>query len=427
VQSNSLPYVIAREKEDVYIVSTSGGRHFTVNGKTRNLLHALSSTTTVDDAYAHYCRHTQAQLDPVTFRNVTSSFLREMEDSPPSQASAYLRWKWEIIEGDRLASALKWLAPLWSRFIFWPLLIAIFCVAFGSVLMRFERISLFQMPVAFWLALPIALAIHELGHVLAARCLGATPGKVGFGLYLFFPVAFADVTDCWRLRRKERVMVDLSGVYLEGLLATAILMGAFAFSSSSFRALAVLLFAKILAQMIPFLRKDGYWVLSDLTSEPNLLKRSAAGAGKFATLMFRLRLAEALAMWRKEWGRILYGSANAAVIGLFVIGLTLFAIRQLKDFRHNFSPEGGLVDVSLVPRQLLVLLILGLTFARIVRFLIARFTKTDFSCAANSGVAHVPEQTACNMKVPNERSDKNSPERRCGSLQTRGVGAAAGV
>jgi putative peptide zinc metalloprotease protein len=351
-----------------------------------------------------------------------------MAESPPSRrARSYLCWKWEIVEGERLASALKWLAPLWSRFIFWPLLITIFCGAFVSVLVGFERISLFQMPIVFWIALPIALAIHELGHVLAAHCLGATPGKVGLGLYFFFPIAFADVTDCWRLRRRERVMIDLSGVYLEGLLATAILLGALALSSLSARTLAILLFAKILAQMIPFVRKDGYWILSDLTREPNLLKRSTASSGKFFTLLLRFRLVEALATLRKEWGRILYGSANATVIALFVLGFTLFAIRQLRDFRHNFSPEGGLEDLSLVPRQLLVLLILGLVFARLLRFLITRFTKTDFPCVANSGVAHIPRQTAFTRNVPNEQTDKYASERGCGSLQTGGVGAPAGV
>lgn len=395
MQTDSLPYFIAREKDDVYIVSTSAGRHFRVNGKTQNLLRALSRTTTLDEAYADHCQHTQAELDPVTFRQVASSFLREMASEPqPSQAASYLRWKWEIMGGDRLAAALKWLAPLWSQWVFWPLFITVFGVAFGTVLMGFQRISFFQMPPAFWLALPITLAIHEVGHVLAVHHLGATVGKVGFGFYFFFPVAFADVTDCWRLRRKERVMVDLSGVYLEGLSAIAILLLGFALSSPSARSLAIVLFVKILAQLIPFVRKDGYWVLSDLSSEPNLLKRSVASAGEFARLLRRFQLAEALAILKNEWGRILYGSANAAVIGVFTIGFGLFALRQLKQFQLNFSPERGLVDVSLVPRQLLVLLIVGLTLFRIIRSLITRFTKTNLACAANSGAPHVSEQTA---------------------------------
>lgn len=395
MQTDSLPYLIAREKDDVYIVSTSAGRHFRVNGKTQNLLRALSTTATLDEAYAYHCQHGEAELDPVIFREVASSFLREMTaERPPIQAASYLRWKWEITGGDRVAAALKWLAPLWSQWVFWPLFTALFCVAFGTVLMGFQRISIFQMPPIYWLALPITLAIHEVGHVLAVHQLGANPGKVGLGFYFFFPIAFADVTDCWRLRRRERVIADLSGVYLEGLSAIAILLIGFAFSSLSARSLAIILFVKILAQMIPFVRKDGYWVLSDLSCEPNLLKRSAASAEKFTKLVRRFQLAEALAILRNEWGRILYGSANAAVLSLFTLAFALFALRQLNQFRHNFSAEGRLIDVSPLPRQLLVLLIVGLTFARIVRSLITRFTKTDFPCAANSGAAHVPEQTA---------------------------------
>ena len=47
----------------------------------------------------------------------------------------------------------------------------------------------------------LSAGFHEFGHAAAARYGGSTPGAMGFGIYLFWPAFYTDVTDSYRLGR----------------------------------------------------------------------------------------------------------------------------------------------------------------------------------------------------------------------------------
>lgn len=113
-------------------------------------------------------------------------------------------------------------------------------------------------------------AFHELGHAAAARYGGARPGALGVGVYLIWPVFYTDVTDAYRLGRRGRLRTDLGGVYfnLVFLIATA---AAYALRPSA--PLLVFLIVgqtETLRQFLPFIRLDGYHIVSDLAGVPNL-------------------------------------------------------------------------------------------------------------------------------------------------------------
>ena len=65
-------------------------------------------------------------------------------------------------------------------------------------------------------------AFHECGHAAACRYGGATPGRIGFGLYLVWPSFFTDVTDSYRLSRAGRLRTDLGGVYFNLIFILAL-------------------------------------------------------------------------------------------------------------------------------------------------------------------------------------------------------------
>src|SRR5207248_6221265 len=120
-------------------------------------------------------------------------------------------------------------------------------------------------------ALTIASAIfHETGHATAARYGGAKPGVMGAGVYLVWPVFYTDVTDSYRLDRRGRLRTDLGGVYFNVLFT---LGTAGAYAITGFSPLLVFLVAaqiETLQQFLPFVRLDGYYVVSDLIGVPNL-------------------------------------------------------------------------------------------------------------------------------------------------------------
>jgi putative peptide zinc metalloprotease protein len=119
----------------------------------------------------------------------------------------------------------------------------------------------------------IGTAFHEIGHATAARYGGAKPGVMGAGIYVVWPAFYTDVTDAYRLNRWGRLRTDLGGIYFNALFALAI--GGLYFLTR-FEPLLILVLVQhfqVLQQLLPFLRLDGYYILSDLTGVPDLFAR----------------------------------------------------------------------------------------------------------------------------------------------------------
>jgi putative peptide zinc metalloprotease protein len=114
---------------------------------------------------------------------------------------------------------------------------------------------------------------HELGHAAACRSGGARPGRMGVGLYYVWPVFYTDVTDAYRLDRRGRIRTDLGGVYFNGVYA--LVLAAVYFRTGFEPLLLVILIQHVQAaqQLVPWLRLDGYYVLTDLVGVPDVLSR----------------------------------------------------------------------------------------------------------------------------------------------------------
>ena len=119
----------------------------------------------------------------------------------------------------------------------------------------------------------VATALHELGHATAARYGGARPGVMGAGIYVVWPAFYTDVTDAYRLGRWGRVRTDIGGILFNGLF---VLGTTGVYVLTGFEPLLVVILLQhfqVLQQLMPLLRFDGYYVLSDLTGVPDLFMR----------------------------------------------------------------------------------------------------------------------------------------------------------
>ena len=111
---------------------------------------------------------------------------------------------------------------------------------------------------------------HELGHATATKYGGGSPGVMGVGIYLAWPAFYTDLTDSYRLNRAGRLRADLGGVYFNAVLIVA---GGLAYLTTGFGPLLVFMVvsqAMALYQFLPFIRLDGYYIMSDLVGVPNL-------------------------------------------------------------------------------------------------------------------------------------------------------------
>jgi putative peptide zinc metalloprotease protein len=119
----------------------------------------------------------------------------------------------------------------------------------------------------------LATALHEIGHATAARYGGAKPGVMGAGIYIVWPAFYTDVTDAYRLDRKGRLRTDLGGVYFNAIFVLGIVGAYFLTGFEPLLVLVLVQHMQVLQQFLPFLRLDGYYILSDLTGVPDMFSR----------------------------------------------------------------------------------------------------------------------------------------------------------
>lgn len=132
----------------------------------------------------------------------------------------------------------------------------------------------FQDAVLTLIIFGILAIFHEFGHASACAYYGASPGEIGIGLYLRYPVLYSDVTNAWRLPRTQRAMVDFGGIYFQLIVIPVLFIFYLTTSSNVFLYAIFLNYGSALMNLNPIFRFDGYWLFSDITGVPNLRKRS---------------------------------------------------------------------------------------------------------------------------------------------------------
>ena len=143
--------------------------------------------------------------------------------------------------------------------------------------------------VAYAGALFVVKIFHELGHAWVATRYGAAVPTMGVSFLVMVPVLYTDTSAAWRLTsRRQRMTIDAAGLLAEfSVAAMALFLWSFlpdgAIRTGAFVLATTSLATSLLVNASPFMRFDGYYILSDLLGVPNLAPRS------FALLRWRLR------------------------------------------------------------------------------------------------------------------------------------------
>ena len=141
---------------------------------------------------------------------------------------------------------------------------------FGTLLA--EPIGLAGTAVIATLAL-ITVVLHELGHAVVLLRHGGKPRAFGLGTIYGMPIAFCDVTSLWLLRRRsERLAVMLGGVAAQ-VLCSGLAAIVYFWWPAGRTILALYLVGNGLsavANLIPLLPLDGFWLLAITIDKPPL-------------------------------------------------------------------------------------------------------------------------------------------------------------
>lgn len=150
--------------------------------------------------------------------------------------------------------------------------------------------------ITYGVAIILVKWLHELGHAFAARRLGCRVPAMGVAFLVMFPMAYTDTNETWRLTsNKQRLQIASAGILIELALAAWATLAWALLPDGDLRSIAfVLATTSLIATLVinasPFLRFDGYFILSDLIDMPNLHQRSFALARwKLREWLFGLR------------------------------------------------------------------------------------------------------------------------------------------
>ena len=143
-----------------------------------------------------------------------------------------------------------------------------------------------QLTIAGFLSYGIALMctkfLHEFGHAITATRYGVRVGHMGIALLVMFPMPYTDTSESWKLtNNKQRLHIAAAGIITElclaGIATLAWSLSPDGAVKSSLFFLATTSWLLTLAvNASPFMRFDGYFILSDLLDFPNLHERSGA-------------------------------------------------------------------------------------------------------------------------------------------------------
>jgi putative peptide zinc metalloprotease protein len=146
-------------------------------------------------------------------------------------------------------------------------------------------------------ALLFAKVLHEFGHAFTAYRYGCRVPTMGIAFLVMLPVLYTDTTEAWKVpQRADRLRIGAAGMLSEIALAASATLAWSLLPDGPVRAASFLLatttwIGTLAINASPFMRFDGYFLLSDWLDMPNLHDRAFA-FGRW---------------WMREW---LFGFGN---------------------------------------------------------------------------------------------------------------------
>ncbi|MHC1481686.1 efflux RND transporter periplasmic adaptor subunit [Frateuria aurantia] len=135
---------------------------------------------------------------------------------------------------------------------------------------------------AVGVTLLFAKVLHEFAHAATAYRYGCRVPTMGVALLVMVPVLYTDTTEAWKVaRRSQRLRIGAAGILAELALAALATLAWSLLPDGPLRAGAFLLatttwLSTVTINASPFMRFDGYFLLSDWLDMPNLHERAFA-------------------------------------------------------------------------------------------------------------------------------------------------------
>ena len=273
--------ILPFDKNEFIIKQTEYGHRINVNKETLDIIKLVDGKRNLQKINELYGIHKGVSanlLDNLLFGTLATYGIIESANVEIKKIGkpSYLKLSFTLLKNKTILPIVRLMSPLFSDKLFYFLLAIFSLVVFGTLIAHFNSIKIglenlnFGQWALYILFAGTVLFFHEMGHAAACHRFGAKFGDIGFGFYLLSPVMFADVSDIWKLKPNKRIIVNLSGIYIELLIASILVLFFFITRTNNYLVYSSAISLSLLANLNPFLRYDGYWVLSDMIGVPNL-------------------------------------------------------------------------------------------------------------------------------------------------------------
>lgn len=284
VLSEGIEFNKLSEKD--FILSNTEHRHYVkINTDVHNLLNLIDGNRNIDEISQLYKK--------IYHKEISSSFIYKLlneklvqfgilkgfdERIKPYKKPPYLKLSFQIFNEKFVQKIVPYFYFLFNKK--YAIVIIILSLIFISTVF-YQKLDIYKSfntnsCLAFYiLMMALSVTFHEVGHATAASLFGAKPGAIGGGFYLLRPVYYTDVTDVWRLKKKHRVIVNLSGIYFEMIFCSVSLFIGLIIDNYILIVVTLLIAFSTLFNLNPLMRTDGFWVVSDLINKPNLFQHAA--------------------------------------------------------------------------------------------------------------------------------------------------------
>lgn len=275
------PYDGARDK-DGFIIRTPAGRQFKISPLAKHVLEQLDGKTSLGQIAHNLKSDSGAVSEEQLHQLIETKYaaLGIFDGRPPAPPDAGEQGKkvrssfllhWNLIPEKYVALISRRLTFLYHGLAACPGLLLI-AAAHVLVYTRFtdpEFLSRASFLNVLLLCL-FSILCHEFGHAAAVSRYGGRPGSIGFALFLLMPSFYADVSEIWRFPRRQRMVVDLGGVYFQQLIFAVFALLGMLGSAPEFFIACHLIDLMTLLTLNPIFQFDGYWLLVDYMALPKL-------------------------------------------------------------------------------------------------------------------------------------------------------------
>lgn len=151
----------------------------------------------------------------------------------------------------------------------WSLYIYVVTIGLPSFIT--PKLSMIE-EVALIALLELSLIVHECGHMLMCYHYLGEVGKVGLMLFFVQPTLYCNLTCTYFLDKRKRINIYLAGINAQVFLM-ALLCLIEIFLGKSFYSIEWFIIVdtiSVVVNLIPFVKFDGYWVVSSIVGDKNL-------------------------------------------------------------------------------------------------------------------------------------------------------------